>query len=48
MRQHYVQSYLDGDITLQYLRQCAPFLARELSRQQLTKKRLSKVMGQHA
>jgi hypothetical protein len=46
MRQAFVEDYISGDISLTHIRRKAPFLAQELERQTLTKKKLRKIMGQ--
>jgi hypothetical protein len=44
-RRHYVENYLNGEITISYLRRHAPFLGLELVRQHISKKQLARFMG---
>jgi hypothetical protein len=47
MRQRYVEDYVDGEITLSFVRSNAPFLAFELARQGLSRSKLGIVLGRH-
>jgi hypothetical protein len=44
-RRHYLENYLNDDITISYLRQQAPFLGLELLRQRISRKQLARIMG---
>lgn len=44
MRQRFIESYVNNEVSLHHIRKHAPFLARELTRQRMSKNTLSKVM----
>jgi hypothetical protein len=45
MRQAFINSYLKSEVTLAHIKKNAPFLARELGRQRLSKSKLRKMFG---